>query len=328
MGEVKRVLRLSAVLVMVAIMMPAPRAGAQNNPQVTLTLVAQTPWNSPQHRMFNLKVNAVNNGDTDLGDLSLAVTFFGPLPTRSDYHLSLTEDVGVPIAPTAVVRSETPLSVGSSQVLGYRTDISFLSRYAPEARTFPVTVELLSGTQHVAELRTPLVFLPGEPKEPLNLVWTFVLGHPVTFGPDGVFLSDEVAALVGPGGSISSEVQALNTMLTGPDPSPVDVVVSPTLLEDLARMQDGYDVASAAGARTVDAGEGGAAAAQGTLSALKALSAVQETELSAMPYGVPDLAQLSRSGLEADVPLQIEFAAASVAQHIGTGSDPADGLTP
>lgn len=318
----KTVSRLVAVLAIFATLMPVPRSVAQEGGQVTLTLVAQTPWNSPLHRMLNLKVNAVNGGDADLADLSLAVTFFGPLPTRSDYQLSQTEDVGVPIAPTHTEVSDTPLVAGSSQVLDFRADASFLAKHAPEARVFPLKVELLSGNQHVAELRTPVVFLPAKPKEPLNLVWTYVIGHPIAYGPDGAFLSDDLSALLGPGGSLSAEVSSLHSMLTGEDASPVDVAVSPTLVEDLAHMQDGYEITTSTGTRTVARGEGGAAAAEAVLGDLKDLASIQETELSAMPYGVPDLAQLSRSGLLGDIPLHMQFAQASLAARVGTGGNP------
>lgn len=317
-----RVWSLLAAFTIVAVIMPAPGATAQDGGTATLTLVAQTPWNSPLHHELNIKVEATNDGDAELGDLSLAVTLFGALPSRSDYQLSLSQDVGVPIAPTTVQDVTAPLGVGSSQVLGFKTDVSFLYDQATEARVYPVKVELLSGTQHIAELRAPLVFLPKKPKEPLNLVWTYVIGHPIAFGSDGVFLSDDLARLLEPGGSLSSEVLALHSMLTGPSPVPVDIAVSPTLLEDLTRMQDGYEVVAATGTRVVKEGEGGAMAARTTLGALKALALAQQAAISAMPYGVPDLAQLSRSGLAGDIPLQMQFAEASLAEHLGTGGDP------
>lgn len=317
-----RAARVLAALAIVAIAVPAPTATAQDSGTASLTLVAQTPWNSPLHHELKLKVNTVNSGSSDLGDLSLAVTFFGALTSRSEYLLSLTQDVGVPIAPAAVQTVTTPLVVGSSQVLGFDADVAFLANQATEARVYPVKVELLSGTQPVAELRTPLVFLPKKPKDPLNLAWTYVIGHPIAFGPDGVFLSDDLAALLGPGGSLSSEVAALHSMLTGPDPAPVDIAVSPTLLDDLARMQDGYQVVTATGVRQVTAGEGGAMAAQNTLTALREIALTQQAAISAMPYGVPDLAQLSRSGLAGDIPPQMQFADASLTQRLGTGGDP------
>ena len=321
MDQVRRTARLLAALTVVAVIMPVPQAMAQDDGVATLTLVAQTPWNSPLHHELKLKVNAVNTGDAELSDLTLAVTIFGALPSRSDYQLSLSQDVGVPIAPTAIEQVTTPLDMGSSQVLGTDLDVSFLAEQAAEARVYPVKVELLSGTQHVAELRTPLVFLPKKPKEPLNLAWTFVIGYPIAFGPDGVFLSDDLAALLGPGGSLSSEVAALHSMLTGRDTAPVDVVVSPTLLENLTRMQDGYEVATATGTRKVEEGEGGALAAQTTFSVLKELAITQRAAISAMPYGVPDLAQLTRSGLTGDVSPQMKFAEASLTEHLGTGGD-------
>ena len=77
-------------------------------------------------------------------------------------------------------------------------------------RTSPaciLKVDLRSGTSSVAELRTPVIFLVREPEVPLDLSWTFVLHHPITFAPDGVFTdpSLEVALEAGAGSTARSD---------------------------------------------------------------------------------------------------------------------------
>jgi hypothetical protein len=288
----------------VSLLCAEPAAWAQGADDVQLTLSAQTPWNTPSQPRLDIKLAAADASFDAVPDPSLVVTIFSALPTRTDYALSLKEDVGSPIL-TAPIAVDPPKDPAAPIDLAFHLDVGFLERQSPEARVYPVKIELLSGSQHVAELRTPLIFLPRKPKVPLELAWTFVLGHPIDYGPDGTFQGRDLERRLGPGGSLSGAIAALQQMLAGTDTAPVDIVISPTLLEDLTHMQDGYRVLTGTGVQTVPEGEGGAATAAAALTQLQAVARSPRTELSAMPYGVPDLPQLERSGLEGDIPTQL-----------------------
>ena len=301
-----RLIGLSLAALLLLVLTPIPEVHAQQA-GVRLRLGSQTPWNSPANPTTSLRLQATNAGVDELQDLSLVVTVYDALLSRSEFLLSLTEDVGAPLK-TETVPLDTVLEPGATEELAAKLNSGFLEPLSREARVYPMKLELLSGSERLAELRTPLIFLPRKPQLPLALGWTFVLGHPIDFAPDGTVLGTNLERRLAADGSLAGEIGALRAMSMRRDRVPVDVVISPTLVADLVNMQDGYEVRTVEGVRTVDAEGEGAVAARQVLDQLRGLAQSKNVELSTMPYGVPDLTQLVRSGLGRDIPLQIDVA--------------------
>lgn len=296
--------------------LPAPAQTAT----VTLRLGAQSPWASPRQPTLRATVQIFS--DRDVSNGSLTVTILEPVLSRSELRLAMDADTGDPIMAADFALED--IEAGMPLERSLRLRVADLGGVAEEARVYPVRIDLMEGTAPdavVATLRTSLVYLPEPPEAPLNLAWTFVVGHPIDFGPDGVFLGRALERRLAPGGSLDGVVGALAPMLEAPEQVPVDVVLSPTLLEDLRRMQDGYDVATGQGVVSVPEGEGGAADAARVLEGIRAIARSPSVELSAMPFAVPDLPQLVASGMAADIPTQLALGRESVAATLQDGSE-------
>lgn len=312
-------LSATAALMMLAFL-PLP-AGAQAG-DVRMTLASQTPWNTPKRSTLDVKVAVHNDGSDDLGNLALRATLWDALPNRSSYALSLTEDVGAPVAPAKETRLRDDVPPGADLTFHLRLDIGFLEQKASEARIYPLTVELLAGGESVAGIRTPVIFLPENPKTPLELAWTFVLGQPVTYSPDGTFHGRELERRLGQGGALRGEIEALEALVLGKGAAPVDIALSPSLLDQLQRMQGGYAVVTGDGTEHVAKGEGGAADAADALASIKQIAAADGVELSALPFSSPDIPQLLASGLGKDLPAQLNLGRRIVADATGTEAEP------
>lgn len=293
----------------------APSPGAET---VRLTLVRQTPFASPKDPLAELAVDATNEGPTALDGLSVAITLWSAVRSRTTYEESLHADpVGADIVASRTVAvsgviqpgatREIPLTVGLANLIG-----------GDQSLVYPMRVELKRGELTLATIRTPVVFLVRNPKVPLALSWTFVLHQPVLFGPDGRFRSAALERSVSPGGRLAAEVEALRAMAEGVHAVPVDVVLSPTFLIQLERMRDGYAVVEEDGAVSqVPAGEGGAVAAEETLASLRSVVSREGTETVAFPFAAPSLPALLAGGLAKDVPAQFERGVAVVEQLTG-----------
>jgi len=287
--------------------LPTPPTSAQEPAAVRLTLVSQTPWSSTKHPELVIRVRATNLVDRPIEDLSLGVTLFGPVFTRTDYEASLMAD-----PPSGVIAAETlpqagSLSPGETRTFTVKLDLSTVGGLSSTSSlVYPLKIDLRSGFASLAAIRTPVIFLVRRPLFPLNLVWTFVLESPIELGPDGVFRSPTLERLVSPGGRLAAEVRALATLVARFPAAPVDVVVSPMLLMQLSRMRAGYTVIDGGVERSVGEGEGGAARAADLLTELEQISASPSVELSALPYASPSLPVLAASGLGRDLGVQLE----------------------
>jgi hypothetical protein len=150
------------------------------------------------------------------------------------------------------------------------------------------------------------VFLVRRPEAPLGLSWTFVLDHPIEFGPDGVFTSTSLEQSLDRGGALSSQIRALRALATRPPQPAVDVAVSPMLLRQLAMMRDGYKVNVAGAIRRVEGGDDGAGDAGDALADLQEIAVAPNVRLSALPFSAPELPSLLAGGLGHDLPEQLE----------------------
>lgn len=278
-------------------------------PSVRLTLLAQTPWNSsydPERgRELVVVVRAENLGDDPIGDLAIGVTLYDRVRSRTAYQESLLTD------PSLVVDAETLLREGTLEP-GVPRDftISFdldSPRISPDnSGVYPLKIDLRSGFTSLAALRTPVVFLVRQPEQPLTFSWTFVLDHPIGFGPDEVFTSPDLELAITPGGSLAAQLGALRALAAEPSVPKVDVVVTPMLLTQLERMTDGYVVLDDGERRVVAAGEGGAEQAGAAIEQLRTIARSPDVYIGTVPFAVPELPALLSGGLARDLEVQMQ----------------------
>jgi hypothetical protein len=301
--------------------LPGPPASAQDAAAVRLTLLSQTPWNSafdPENgRELVLRFRAENLGATALDELSIGVTLYGRASSRTAFEQSLVSD------PSLALEVETRAREGVLEPEEIRDfELTFLLDSdgidPDDSGVYPLKVDLRSRSISVAVIRTAAVFLVRQPDVPLRLSWTFVLHHPIEFGPDGVFTSPALETALAPGGRLAAEIRALVELATLPPQPAVDVAVSPVLLRQLEMMRDGYEVLEGVAAREVAPGEGGAALAEEALGDLRAIARAPNVRMSALPFSAPELPSLVAGGLSRDLSVQLARGREVVAESLDT----------
>jgi hypothetical protein len=282
----------------------APPSSAQEEPPVRLTLVRQTPWNTPNSRELEITFRVTNTGSETYEDLSARITLFRELTSRSQYELSLTSDPTVQLGEVAVRDLPGTLPPGADKTFTITRKLSELPTLEP--RVYPLRIDLASGVSVLGSIRTPVIFIVEKPEVPLGLGWTFVLDAPIVFEPGGVFRNATLERQLAPGGRLAGEIAALRSITPSDAPAHVDLALSPSLLVQLARMQDGYDVRDGSAIRHVPEGEAGAADAAKALDDLSRVASLDQVELSALPFSEPIVPSLIASGLGRDLPTQLE----------------------
>lgn len=300
--------RLAALLLAVCalLLIPLPGATAQEPQPLGLTLVSQTPWNGIHDRLLDVRVRAENTGSQPVGTLSLGITLFGPVFSRTAYEAALSEDPASAVIDAETLPRDGTIAPGGARTFEFQLDLStVLGLDRTRSLVYPMRIDLRSGFTPLAAIRTPVIFLVRRPETPLNLAWTFVLGQPVEFGPDGVFRSPELERQLARGGTLAGQTRALTSLVEGPSTAPVDVAISPMVVSQLARMRGGYRVNDGGSIRDVPAGKDGSALAAETLANLKTIAGAAQVELSAMPFAAPRIPALVSSGLSRDLPTQL-----------------------
>jgi Family of unknown function (DUF6049) len=310
--------------------LPHQVASAAPSDVASLRLVSQTPWVTADHPVLKLAVRAANRGERALGDLSLSMTLLSPVRSRSAYEQSLRTDpegsLNLLTPPPLTIRGS--LAPGESRTVSPPPiDVGFLS--GSGSYVYPLRVELRSGFQSLATLRTPLVFLslpPGKRRAetPLHLAWSFVLDAPVLHGPGGSFDGPAVSALLAPSGRLLGEVDSLFALVKSERAVPVDVVVAPLLLQQLETLSRGYAVRGGGQSRRVKAGQGDAAVAAAVLARLRTVLRAPSVEVSALPFASPNAPALLSAGLEDDLTEQVDAGRQEVRRIAGVA--PVSGL--
>jgi hypothetical protein len=305
-----RRLSLIFLALLAALLAPVPAASAQEPAVVRLTLLEQTPWNSSfdetNARELFVRFRAENLGSVSIEDLSIGVTLYGRVLSRSAFERSLLAD------PLLALKAETRPREGTIEPGQTRDfELTFLLDESAgldpdDTGVYPLKIDLRSGFTSLGAIRTPVVFLVRQPVEPLRLSWTFVLHHPIEFGPNGEFTSTEIETALAPGGGLGARIRALQELAAATARPAVDVAISPVLLTQLARMRDGYDVRIGDEVLAVEAGEGGAQLAGDALDDLEGIAAAPNVRVSAMPFSVPELPSLVAGGLGRDLGVQLD----------------------
>lgn len=213
------------------------------------------------------------------------------------------------------------LSPGASAP--FRLDVPAAELGLGAAGVYPVGIEVLAGLEDgsrnvVGAARTVLPWLPaGAEAGTVGVALAVPLTAAVDRAPDGTYLSDELGALLAPGGGLAAPLAlSAGTSITW--------LVDPALLEAAVDLADGYDVRTdATDAATAVPGEHAEDAAAWLALLSERLGSGFVTLL---PYGNPDVVALVRAGMDADVATALEEAA-EVAGQLDLAGDPLAGAT-
>ena len=256
---------LAILLVTTIVAIPSGRA--QSSEPVTLRLVSQTPWNTLKDPVLDIAVQADNAGASPIDDLTLGVTIGAAVRSRTAYETSLASGPQLPVFAVTTVPENHSLEPGGTRRFRTSVDLSAVGGISrSDSLIYPMRIDLRSGGSQVAVVDTAVIFLVRVPEVPLLASTTIELTAPIAFDPDGLLVDPGFEASVAPTGSLGAEVSALARLARGEQVSPVDLVVQPSLLDELSRMADGYERAD--GSR-VPQGEGGAAHADTLLTELR-----------------------------------------------------------
>jgi hypothetical protein len=289
---------LAFAIFLIATFVATPAGRAQTSDPVTLSLVSQTPWNSLKDPSLDIAIRADSANAAPIDDLTLGVTIGAPVRSRTAYETSLTAGPELPIF--AVTQTEKDdLPPGGTRRFRTSVDLSTVGGISrTESLIYPMRIDLRSGGSQVAVLDTAVIFLARVPEVPLLISTTIELTAPIAFDPEGLLVDPNFEASVAPAGSLGAEVAALDRLASGQQVSAVDLVIQPSLLDQLSRMADGYERDD--GSR-VPEGEGGAAHAASLLAELRQAASSPLIHVTAMPFSAPTIPSLLASGLSTDL---------------------------
>jgi hypothetical protein len=297
--------RLGTLVVVLAAVLPAPAASAQEE-AVRLTLLSQTTTLTTTQPL-SIAVGAINETEVRYTGLTLTVSAASPIGSRSEYDEALQFGSTSPLA-TVTRPLEGPLEAGASrsfQPMELNMDQATLSGNA----LLPITVELRAdgGFTPVAVLRTLAVFIAegDAPKVPLKVSVSFVLDEPIRRAPNGVFLDDTLEQTLASEGRLETIVSALEAVEVD-----VTLIVSPLLLEELRDMADGYRIARGDSIEEVPGEDPRADVAGAMFERLAVIARRPGTEVVALPYASPSVPAMVGAGLDDDL-----------AEHIRRGRD-------
>jgi hypothetical protein len=291
-----------------------PPGRAQGTVPVTLRLVSQTPWNTLKDPVLDIAVRADNASASPIDDLTLGVTIGAAVRSRTAYDTSLTSGPQLPVFAVTVPENAS-LEPGGTRRFRTSVDLSTVGGISrSDSLIYPMRIDLRSGGSQLAVIHTAVIILVRVPEVPLLASTTIELTAPIAFDPGGLLADPNFEASVAPTGSLGAEVSALARLASGDQVSPVDLVVQPSLLDELSRMADGYERAD--GTR-VPQGEGGAAHADSLLTELRQAVASPLIHVTAMPFSAPTIPSLLASGLAADLAAQQAAGFAMVQQVLG-----------
>jgi hypothetical protein len=314
----RRSLPLALVSILSAALLAASsRPAAAQEPLVHLTLLEQSPqWNGPGQQRVTIRVRAENAGQEPLEDLSIGVTLWPPVLSRTAFEESLSSDPADAAALLAETRPRAgSLAPGASRDFFIAIDLPLEELSSAQSLVYPLKIDLRSGFQSLAAIRTPVIYIIRKPLYPLALSWTFVLNTQLEIRPDGTFASPALETSISPGGRLAGQLSALShAAASGAE---VDVVVSPLLLYQLLQMRDGYRVVDGGSVRSVHAGEEGSAAASAALERLRTIAHAANVELSTLPFSEPLLPSVSSGRLSSDLGVQLQAGRQLVSDVLG-----------
>ena len=280
---------------------------------MTLKLVRQTAYATVKDPL-EVRVAATNGTTTQLAALAVRVTVFAPTTSRSAYAQSLEVD-GPILLPPVTDQADQTIQPGATEALpAVDLDLAAVGRDYPNG-LLPVKVELLSGGIPLALLRTVVIFIEEEPRVPLNVALTVVLDAPLRMLPDGTFIEGALAPELDEGGRLDTLVSALDRRSF-----PLTLVVSPLLLDQLARMADGYRLHEDDSVASIAADEASARRARGALDRLRGIASRPDTELVALPYASPSVPSLAIPQLGEDLQAQISRGRRIVTEVLGVAT--------
>lgn len=314
------------VLVAASTLLRWPVALAQE-PAVTMTLQAQTPFTTLDEPTGNIKFLAENIGDTALEDLSVGLSIGSAIGSRGAYESSLVEGPGeLPIFVDTFSQTGA-LESGKAREFSASVDMSELDEVSEiDSAIYPARIDLRNGGIPVGHIDTPLIHIVRTPDVRIDFTWWVELDAPIALDARGLLDDPSFEAAIASGGRLGQQVEALAAAVAPSDGAvAVNLVIVPAVIDQLARLADGY-TRSAGG--TVAAGERPASDAAALLAKLRSLVDDPDVHVVVTPFAAPLLPTLASGGLAGDADRQQDLGEAVVAEHLDLDAAPTTARPP
>ena len=304
-------LALTAASVLVA----TPPAGAQES-TVALTLKAQTPFTTLDKPEVTITFRAENLGDEALSELLVGFIIGPAIRSRVEYESSLVDGPVGTLIYVDTFAQDGELEPGATREFTVSVDLSEIDGVSDvDSLVYPARVDLRSAGVQVGALDTPLVHLVREPEVPIEFAWWAEFDAPIAMDPQGRLADAAFEAAIAPEGGLAQQVDALSAAVGPADGVvAVDLVVVPAVIDQLARMADGYERADG---ETVEPDHAPAMDAATLLARLGELVDDPDVQLVATPFAAPLLPSLASGGLAPDLARQQTMGDAVIEQHLG-----------
>jgi hypothetical protein len=272
-----------------------------------------------------LTASISNNTDKIYSDLQVQLERGAPI----DQQNLLDDAIETPPSTDQIrpkpLQLKKPLLPQQTQFVTYRTTPLDMCMCFSGVYPYALTVEAISDpSAGMAEVGRTQVFVPSFPTvpEPVTVGWVWpLIERPHRSFNESVFLDDELAGSISPGGRLNRALQVAEKVAGRVR---LTVLIDPDLIDSLTVMAAGYQVKVENGSK---AGTGGPHAAE-WLARLKAVSAKHDIALTA--YGDPDIDAVTRAGmfwssaLEPEVQARVNAALPGIVMN--NVSWPADGV--
>src|SRR5919108_177808 len=288
-----------SVLASLAILAIAPPVRAQDEPAGSIRLLSQSPWTTPTDPILRIEVRVRNDGATTLESPEVGWTLGDKIGARDEYEAALIEGPEFPRAANTVT-IDAPLEPRAAQNVPLEIDTAQYPAFEPtESGVYPLELELRSESVSIAAVTTAAIHITQTPQKRVAFSWWTELEVPVAFAPDGTMIDEGFEAALAAGGSIAAQVAAIADVLETADRGPddgeapaVDLVVSPSALDQLEQAADGYRRSDGTQVTETDPA---AVAAASTLKRLRDLAGNPDVRLHATPFAAPRLPSLLSS---------------------------------
>ncbi|HEY7009769.1 MAG TPA: hypothetical protein VH395_12555, partial [Jatrophihabitantaceae bacterium] len=295
----------ATVLLLLTTLFVTPSAGAATVRAGAVRLsVADVRPNSPSISQkpapLDISLTLVNTTGLTLRDVTVSGARGDPITTQSaldsaiaqpkppsaDLVAPLANTYKVTVAPHAIVdldfRTTYDVPTDADLCLCHNAiyPLYFTADYTPKSGA---TVRLSSAQ----------TYLPSFTKQPekAQIAWVWpLLDRPHRQQSDTLFLDDDLAAEVAPGGRLDQLLAVLESVGRT---VPMTILTDPDLIDELAVMSAGYQVRHGTG-RVAGTG---AADASAWLSRLRAVLAMPKMEIAFTPFGDPAFETAARAGL-------------------------------
>src|SRR5919108_964697 len=290
-----------SVLASLAILAIAPPVRAQDEvlPAASIRLRTLTAWTTPAEPVMRIDAVVRNQGDTAIDAPELGWTLGPRIGARDEYERALVEGPSLPAAADTRLLP-APLEARGSERVRLDIDTSLYTAIdQTESGVYPLELELRSEGTSIAAVTTAAIHITQTPQKRVAFSWWTELEVPVAFAPDGTMIDEGFEAALAAGGSIAAQVAAIADVLETADRGPddgeapaVDLVVSPSALDQLEQAADGYRRSD--GTQVTEA-DPAAVAAASTLERLRDLAGNPDVRLHATPFAAPRLPSLLSS---------------------------------